>query len=136
MNVHKNAKLTPAGRALLVQRMIGGERQASVARALGVSRRTARKWLQRWRAEGTPGMTDRSSRPRHCPHQLGRRVVRRIERLRRQRWTSPAIATRLQIPLATVGVVLRRLGLNRLRALEPRVPIVRYEKPGRGNWST
>lgn len=116
----------------MVQRMIGGERQASVARALGVSRRTAGKWLQRWRAEGTPGMTDRSSRPRHCPHQLGRRVVRRIERLRRQRWTSPAIATRLRIPLATVGVVLRRLGLNRLRALEPRVPIVRYEKARAG----
>jgi len=132
VNVHKNAKLTPAGRALLVERMVRGERQGAVARAFGVSRRTAGKWLQRWRAEGVPGMTDRSSRPRRCPRQLGRRVVRRIEQLRRRRWTSPAIAARLGIPLATVGVVLRRLGLNRLRALEPRVPSIRYEKARAG----
>lgn len=132
MNVHKNAKLTPAGRALLVERMMRGERQAAVARAFGVSDRTARKWRQRWRAEGVGGLLDRSSRPRRCPHQLARRVVRRIERLRRQRWTGPAIAAQLRVPVATVGVVLRRLGLNRLRALEARVPVVRYEKARAG----
>jgi transposase len=118
VNVHKNAKLTPAGRALLVRRLLSGERQAGVAWAFGVSRRMAGKWLQRWRAEGEQGLTDRSSRPRRCPRQLGRCVVCRIEQLRRQRWTSPAIAARVRVPLATVGEVLRRLGLNRLRALE------------------
>lgn len=48
-------------------------------------------------------------------------MVCRIEQLRRQRWTSPAIAARVRVPLATVGEVLRRLGLNRLgrKALWP-----------------
>lgn len=128
MNVHKNAKLAPAGRALLVQRVVAGERRAVVAQALGVSERTAGKWLRRWRLEGPAGLVDRSSRPRHSPRQLRLRTVRRIERLRRRRWTSPAIAARLGVPLATVGVTLRRLGLNRLRVLDPRPPVIRYER--------
>ena len=52
--------------------------------------------------------------------------------LRRQRLTGPAIARQLGMPVATVGCVLRRLGLGKLGALEPRPPIVRYqrERPG------
>jgi transposase InsO family protein len=55
-------------------------------------------------------------------------LVRRVERLRRRCGTSPAIATALGLPVSTVGRVLRRLGLNRLRVLEPRPVAVRYEK--------
>ena len=99
-----------------------------VARAFGVSERTAGKWLRRWRAEGAGGLVDRSSRPRRCPHQVPARRVQQIARLRRRRWTSPAIAARVGVPVSTVGLVLRRLGLNRWRALEPRVPVIRYEK--------
>jgi transposase InsO family protein len=128
VNMHKNAKLVPAGRALLVQRVIGGERRAAVAAALGVSARTVGKWLRRWRVEGAPGLVDRSSRPRRCPHQLRRRQVQRIEHLRRRRWTSPAIAQQLRLPVSTVGLVLRRLRLNRLRLLEPRLPAIRYQR--------
>jgi transposase InsO family protein len=129
VNVHKNAKLAPAGRALLVERVvIGRERRAQVARALGVSERTVSKWVGRWRVEGAPGLTDRSSRPRCCPHQLRARAVRRIEALRRRRWTGPRIARQLGLPASTVGLVLRRLQLNRLRSLEPPVPVVRYER--------
>ena len=129
MNVHKNAKLTPAGRALLVRRVLEQrERQAAVAGALGVSGRTVAKWVRRWRVEGPSGLVDRSSRPRRCPHQLRRAQARRIERLRRRRWTSPWIAHALGLPVSTVVLTLRRLGLNRLRALEPREPVVRYER--------
>lgn len=128
MNVHKNARLAPAGRALLVHRLVGGEPRGAVARAFGVSERTAAKWLRRWRCEGSGGLVDRSSRPRRCPHQTSRRVVRRIEQLRRRRWTGPAIARELGVPLSTVGRALRRLGLNRLRRLEPRPAVIRYEK--------
>jgi transposase InsO family protein len=60
------------------------------------------------------------------------RVVRQIERLRWRRGTSPEIARALGLPLATVGLVLRRLGLNRLRALEPRPNVVRYERAQAG----
>jgi transposase InsO family protein len=50
MNVHQNARLTPQGRAQMVQRVEGGERVRAVARAVGVTDRTVRKWVTRWRA--------------------------------------------------------------------------------------
>jgi transposase InsO family protein len=129
VNVHKNAKLAPAGRALLVRRVVvSRERRAAVAAAFGVSARTVGKWVARWQYEGPPGLVDRSSRPRRSPRQVAPRLVRRVERLRRRRWTSPAIATALGLPVSTVGRVLRRLGLNRLRGLDPRPVVVRYEK--------
>lgn len=133
MNVHKNAKLTPAGRALLVHRIVEQrERRAAVAAALGVSSRTVGKWVRRWQREGSPGLLDRSSRPLRCPQRVPGRVVRRIERLRRQRRTGPEIAALLGRPVATVGLVLRRLGLSRLCALEPREPPRRYERAAAG----
>jgi transposase InsO family protein len=59
-------------------------------------------------------------------------VIEEIERLRRQRWTGKQIAAQTGVSPATVSRVLRRLGLNKLSALEPAEPIRRYEreKPG------
>jgi len=51
-----------------------------------------------------------------------------IEALRRQRLSGPAIARQLGRPLSTVGVVLRRRGFGRLAALDPKPPVVRYER--------
>jgi len=51
-----------------------------------------------------------------------------IEALRRERLTGAAIAGRLDMARSTVGLVLRRLGLGRLKNLEPPIPIVRYER--------
>lgn len=51
-NVHRNAKSTYAGRAVLVRRIEGGERPEVVSVTIGVSRRTAFKWFKRFRAEG------------------------------------------------------------------------------------
>ena len=51
-----------------------------------------------------------------------------VEQLRRQRQTGPAIARALGMARSTVGLVLRRLGLNRLALLEPRPPVIRYER--------
>jgi transposase len=68
---HANARLTPFGRQLLVQRILElGWPAAQAAESLGVSRATTYKWLGRYRAEGPAGLADRSSRPRHCPHAL------------------------------------------------------------------
>lgn len=99
-----------------------------VAAAFGMSERSVAKWWRRWQVEGAAGLQDRSSRPHRSPQRTAGQVVGRIVRLRRQRWTSPAIARRLGLPLSTVGLTLRRVGLNRLRMLEPRPPIVRYER--------
>ena len=53
---------------------------------------------------------------------------RRVAGLRRQRYTGQQIAAGLRISPATVSRILRRLGLNRLAALEPAEPVRRYER--------
>lgn len=132
MNVHKNARTTPHSRMLIVGRLAAGWSVASVAQAQGVSRRTVRKWRDRFAREGAAGLDDRPSRPRRCPTRLAEAAEQEIEMLRRHRLSGPAIARRLGRPVSTVGVVLRRRGLGRLAALDPRPPVVRYqrERPG------
>lgn len=89
--------------------------------------RTAYRWLGRYRS-GDRRLEDRSSSPRHCPRRLAPEAVVAIESLRRQRHSGPAIARALGMARSTVGLVLRRLGLNRLDRLEPRPVAVRYER--------
>jgi transposase InsO family protein len=127
MNVHKNARLTPNGRVLMVQRIEAGWPVGRAAEASGLSERTAHRWLRRWRA-GDRQLADRSSAPHRCPGRLGPEQVASIERLRRERRSGPAIARLLGMARSTVGLVLRRLGLNRLDRLEPRPPAIRYER--------
>ena len=129
MNVHKNARMTVHGRALLVDRIVGhGWPMAQAASAAGVSERTAYKWLARYRAGGVPALHDRGSTPGRSPRRTPPAIAIAIERLRRERLSGPRIARRLGIPVSTVGAVLRRLGLGRLKALDERPEIVRYER--------
>ncbi len=128
MNVHKNARLTPAGRALLADRVERGWPMKAAAEAAGVSRRTGYKWLGRHRLGGERRHHDRSSAPRRCPRETPKPLLAQIERLRRERLTGPAIAARLGMPRSTVGAILRRLGLGKLKALEPKPPVIRYER--------
>lgn len=128
MNVHKNARLTPAGRALLARRVSSGWTAKAAAEAAGISLRTARKWIGRHRRGGERRHHDRSSAPRRCPRRTPQLRVAEIERLRRERMTGPAIARALGMARSTVGVVLRRLGLGKLKALEPKTVVIRYER--------
>ena len=129
MNVHKNAKLTPRGRAEIVRRVIDqGQTPVAVATATGVCERTVRKWVKRFRAEGSEGLQDRSSRPHKLYRPTPAPVVRQIAALRRRRWTGAQIAAEVGVSTATVSRVLRRLGLNRLNTLEPAEPVRRYER--------
>jgi transposase InsO family protein len=129
MDVHKNARLTPAGREVMVRRAVeGGQTPAALSEAVGVCPRTVRKWVGRFRAEGVAGLRDRSSRPHHLRKPTPPEVVARIEALRRQRWTGAQIAGETGVSKATVSRILRRLGLNRLKALEPAEPVRRYER--------
>lgn len=127
MNLHGNARLTPASRGLLCRRVrCDGWTVAEAAFAAGVSQRTAYRWLARYDA-GEP-MTDRSSRPGSCPSRTPVKVEAVIERLRRTRMTSSAIAAKLGMAVSTVCAVLARLGLNRLSRLEPPEPPNRYAR--------
>jgi len=127
MNLHKNARLTPSGRVLLVERIEAGWTVKRAAAAAGVSERTAYCWLGRYRG-GDRHLADRSSAPHHIAHRLSVDRVAAVEHLRRQRQTGPAIARALGMARSSVGLVLRRLGLNRLDRLQPRPPVIRYER--------
>lgn len=128
MNLHKHARLSPRGRVLLVDRiLIQGLRVEEAAHAAGVSVRTAYKWLKRFKEEGSGGLTDRSSRPRHCPHATAPRIVDQVLEQRRARQTYRQIAEQLSVAPSTVARLLRRAGLHRLAELEPAAPHNRYE---------
>ena len=119
MNIHKNARLTPIGRERLVRAVLSGQAPEAAARAAGVCPRTARKWVARFAAEGIEGLKDHSSRPHRLHRPTPDAVVESIEASRRQRFIGKQIAVELGVSPATVSRVLKRLGLNRLEALEP-----------------
>ena len=131
MNVHKNARLTIAGRKLLVER-IGVTGLRAAAEAAGVSLRTARKWLRRFEQEGLEGLADRSSRPRRTRGNVDEVLERSIEQLRRLRLPMRRIAELVGRSVSTVARWLARLGLSRLKALDPVRPLVRYEHSAPG----
>lgn len=130
--VHRNARLTPVGRRILVERIeVEGWPVAVAAESMGVSRETAYRWLRRYRAEGVAGLEDRSSRPHRSPNQTPALVEDRICELRRgRRWGPHRIAYALEMSRSTVERVLRRRGLSRLDAIDrPTRRIVRrYER--------
>ena len=65
---HANAVLTPRTRLRLARLVVDqGWTCASAAKMFMVAARTAKKWADRYRAEGVAGMADRSSRPHRCP---------------------------------------------------------------------
>ena len=87
-----------------------------------------RKWLKRYREEGSAGLSDRSSRRHRLYRPLAEPICARIAELRRRRWTGKQIAAELAVSPASVSRVLQRLGLNKWRALEPAEPVVRYQR--------
>jgi transposase InsO family protein len=133
MDTHKNARLTPKGREAMVRAVVDfGMSKAEAARQFNTTPKTVAKWVNRFLTEGVAGLRDRSSRPLSSASQTPLATQERVEVLRRQRYIGRQIAAELAISPATVSRILRRLGLNRLSALEPAEPIRRYEreKPG------
>jgi len=128
MDIHKNARLTPRGRERIVRQVLSGQTPKVVAETAGVCPRTVRKWVARYRAEGLAGLRDRSSRPRRLHRPTSQEIVTRVEALRRERRPASHIAKEVGVSPATVSRVLRRLGLNKLKALEPAEPVRRYER--------
>ena len=133
MNIHKNARTTPQSRALLVHRVLREHWPVSaVALAFGVSERTVYKWLARYRAEGAPGLRDRRSVAHRRPHALTPAWLALIRLLRQAKLVATEIAARRPLARSTVSAALVRLGLGRLRYLNPPAPVQRYEwqRPG------
>ena len=128
MNIHKNASMTPKGRAHLVREIdrIGLKPAAAAA---GLSTRTAAKWRRRFVLHSVAGLADLSSRPhtspgRSCPSKIERAVALR----RNQRLTYDCIAERVGLSRSAVARACKSAGLAKLPALQDAVPVRRYER--------
>lgn len=115
---HRNAPLTPTGRLKMVKLVIDeGWPQRRVAERFQVSVATVNRWVRRYRLGEE--MTDRSSRPHSCPHELPTRVQRRIIKLRFTRqWGPHRIGYHLGIARSTVGRVLDRYHMPKLACID------------------
>jgi len=118
---------------ILVHRIAGGWSVTRAAGAAGISRQSGSKWWNRYRRQGANGLVDRSSAVRRQARAHGHAVIEQICRLRRDQRVGPhRLAWQTGLPRSTVYALLRRNGLSRLDRLEPRPPIVRYERAAPG----
>jgi transposase InsO family protein len=132
--MHKHARLTACGREILVRRVLAeGYTVSEASEAFGISSKTVRKWVRRFREEGLAGLHDRSSRPHRSPRAIDVGLRERIVRLRREWQTGMGIAERVGVCRATVSRVLRRARLSRWRDLDPPPPVQRYEHAAPGD---
>lgn len=136
---HANARLTVFGRRLLVDRVRGqGMPVAHVAKAMGISRQAAHRWVARFAVEGAAGLEDRSSRPHEMPTRTSASVEAVVVDARREyRRGADWLGPELGIPARTVGRILARNGVARLAECDPltgvrirssKATATRYEK--------
>jgi transposase InsO family protein len=126
---HASARLTPLGRRLLVERVRSGWTITRAADAAGISRQTGSKWVGRYRREGEPGLADRSSAVHRQARAYPASLVERLCARRRELRVGPhVLGWEAGVPRSTVYAFLRRAGISRLDRLEPRPPVVRYER--------
>jgi transposase InsO family protein len=118
--LHRNARLTPTGRRILVERVLNGRPVAHVAKEMGVSRTCAHRWISRFRVHGLDGLQDRSSRPKSCPHATPVEVVADVLTQRVEHREGPTeLALRCGTSPRTVSRILARAGMPRLWDLDP-----------------
>lgn len=136
---HRNARLNFHGRRLLVHRVrVLGWPVAHAAKAQGVSRQCAHRWIARYDLRGEAGLHDRSSRPHHSPRRTAPAVEERVVALRReQRRGQDWLGPELGLAPRTVSRILRRHHLPYLRECDPltgtvirasKTTAVRYER--------
>jgi transposase-like protein len=134
MHSHPNARLTHKSRLRLVNQHLQDHRPlAELAAEAGISLRCAYKWLARYRSGGAASLADRRSVRRTQRRTLDPQQLQQAVDLRHQRLHLRHIARLLVAPFSTVARVLNRLGLGRLRNLEPKPPIQRYERDRPGD---
>ena len=118
---HRNARLNLHGRLLLVDRVC---RQrwpvAHAAKAMGISRQCAHRWVARYRSFGEAGLADRSSRPRCSPTRTSTAVEQQVLALRRAERRGPDwLGPELGVAPRTVSRILRRHQVPRLGVCDP-----------------
>ena len=117
---HRNARLTVHGRLLIVRRHQAGWPQAHIAAAMGVSRKCVKTWIDRYTAEGEPGLQTRSSRPHTMPSKASAEVEQKVLDARvEHREGQDVLGPRVGVPARTVSRILRRHQVPYLRELDP-----------------
>jgi transposase InsO family protein len=118
--VHRNARLTPAGRRILVERIISGRPVAHVAKEMGISRVCAHRWHNRYKDYGWDGLEDRSSRPRSSPAATAPELVAEVLQQREAHREGPVdLGARTGVNPRTVSRILARAGVPKLWELDP-----------------
>lgn len=102
------------------QSMKGRHPVAALCNAYGISEKTGHKWLNRFKAEGRPGLSDRSRAPHDTPHSISLDVRREILALRGKHPTwgpkKLRVVLRRRVPekhwpaASSIGELLRREG--------------------------
>jgi transposase InsO family protein len=126
------------GRLLIVERHQAGWPQAHIAKAMGVSRKCVKTWIERFAAEGLAGLADRSSRPHSTPLRTSAQVEAQVVALRAdQRVGQDRLSPLLGVPARTVSRILRRHQVPYLAHCDPitgevirasKTTAVRYER--------
>ena len=136
---HRNARLTFHGRCLVVHRVRNLDMPvAHVAKAMGISRQCAHRWLRRFDQEGPSGLRDRSSRPTRMPTRTDPTVEATVVAARREHRRGPDwLSAELGLAPRTVSRILRRHNVPRLCECDPitgavirasKTTAVRYER--------
>ena len=134
MDIHKNARLTPRSREVLVRSVIDqGVCFRRAAFLFQVTPKTAAKWVRRFQQQGLAGLQDLSSRPHRTPRSTSSSLIERVIQLRRQHTPGYQIARLTGLSPATISRILQRARLSRWRDLEPKPPVVRYERAQPGD---
>jgi transposase len=90
----------------------------AAAREFGCSRNTARNWLRRYVPGQPPALTERSRRPKHCPHQTPSSLEGLIVKLRQQTaFGAQRLKQEFQLPVShnAIARIIRQHGLTRPR---------------------
>ena len=130
---HPNAPLTPQGRRRMVACVVDqGWTMTVTAERFQVDPKTVRNWRDRFLAQGSNGLEDRSSKPHRSPNRTSRRLRRQVMHLRlKRRWGADHIAFKVGLAASTMQNILNRAGLGRLDRGDPatrREPVRRYQR--------
>jgi transposase InsO family protein len=110
---------------------------AGLCRRFGVSRKTAYKWLDRWRQGGNAALADRSCRPNSSPTRTRDDVEQLVVKLRRDHpaWGARKLKRRLEdlghadLPArSTVNGILARHGLIDPQRKQEHTPHQRFQR--------
>jgi len=134
MHSHPNARLTQKVRLRLInQHLLHHRPLAALAAEAGLSLRCAYKWLARYRSGGAAAHMDRRSVRRTQRRTIEPQHLQRALELSHQRLHLRLIARLLAAPFYTVARALNHLGLGRLRNLDLKPTVQRYERQTPGD---